>query len=131
MRVGRGHKVSPTKLPSILVVDDQPEVRGVLRHILERKGGYAIAEAGGAEEALGIIRSYPPDALLLDISMPGTSGLSVISAVREISTAIKILVLSSHFGMEDEVIALGADAFLPKTSPPKVVLRKLAELLAA
>lgn len=99
--------------------------------ILERKGAYAIAEAADGEEALSLIRASPPHAVILDISMPGMTGLGVISAVRELSTGVKIMVLSSLYGMEAEIISLGADAFLAKTAPPRQVLETLEQLLSA
>ena len=114
---------------TILVVDDQPEVREVLRRLLEKSGRYATADAGGAEEALDVLRVRPPDALILDISMPQMSGLSVIPEVLSCSPTTRILVMSSHQGMEKEILALGADAFLPKTASPRKVLAVLASVL--
>ena len=113
---------------TVLVVDDQPEVRGVLRRLLE-KTGYATAEAAGGKEAMEIVRQRPPDLVILDISMPEMSGLSVIGKVRESAPATKIVVLSSHEAMHDEVIALGADLFLPKTTPPRKLVSALAAVL--
>lgn len=106
-------------------------MRRVICRILEREGSYAIAEAEDGEEAIRLIRDAPPHAVILDISMPGVTGLGVISSVREISSDIKIIVLSSLYGMEKEILSLGADAFLPKTAPPKKVLGTLEQLLSA
>jgi two-component system response regulator MprA len=116
---------------TILVVDDQPEVRAVLRRILERTGNYAVAEVSGASEALDVLGTEAPDAVLLDISMPRMSGISVIPQVRTRAPGTKILVLSSHEEMEDEILAMGADAFLPKHTPQKQVLTTLARVLAS
>lgn len=115
---------------TVLVVDDQEEVRHVLRHVFERDGRYAIADAGSASEAMDALEAEAPDAVILDISMPETTGLIVLRAIREASPRTKILVLSSHFDMGEEVVAMGADAFLPKTSPPKTLLKTVADLLA-
>ena len=122
--------MSRTKTSTVLVVDDQPEVRGVLRRILERTGRYAIAEAEGALEALDVLRDHPPDAMILDLSMPQISGLSIIPEVLACAPRTRIVVLSSHHGMEREIVALGADAFLPKTASRKQVLATLAAVLA-
>lgn len=119
------------KQRTVLVVDDQPEVRKVLRHILEREGSYAVAEAPDAAEALAISRQDAPDAVILDISMPGGPGFMVISALRAMSAHTKVLVLSSHYAMDEEILAMGADAFLPKTAAPKMVLSTLAGILAS
>ena len=120
---------SRTGTSTILVVDDQPEVRGVLRRLLERTGRYAVAEADGPQAALAILSDQPPDAVILDLSMPHGSGLSVIPEVLARCATTKIIVLSSHHGMEVEMMAMGADAFLAKTTPPKKVLATLAVVL--
>lgn len=117
-------------LRTVLVVDDQPEVRKALRHILERAGGYAVAEADNADEALAITEQQAPDAMILDISMPGRPGFTVLSELRARSADTKVLVLSSHYGMDEEIKAMGADAFLPKTADPRMVLATLADILA-
>ena len=114
---------------SVLVVDDQPEVREVLRRILERSGRYAIAEASGALEAVSLLQEHPPDAVILDISMPQVSGLSVISEIHTHAPDAKIIVLSGHFGMKQEILSMGAHAFLDKTASPKKVLATLADVL--
>lgn len=105
-------------------------MRRAIRRILERRGSYAIAEAEDGEGAIRLIRDSPPHAVILDISMPGVTGLGVISAVRELSSDMKIVVLSSHYEMEKEILSLGADAFLPKTALPKQVLGTLDRLLS-
>lgn len=118
------------KQRTVLIVDDQPEVRKVLRHILERDGHYAVAEAPDTAEALAISERDPPDAMILDISMPGGPGFTMIPALRSMSAPTKVLVLSSHYGMDEEIRAMGADAFLPKTAAPKEVLATLESILA-
>jgi CheY-like chemotaxis protein len=116
---------------TILIIDDQQEVRAVLRRILERAGRYAVAEVSGASEALEVLGTQPPDAVLLDISMPRMSGISLITQVLTRTPGTKILVLSSHEDMEEEILAMGAHAFLPKTTPQKSVLATLERVLAS
>ena len=115
---------------TVLVVDDQPEVRAVLLRVLEKARVYDAAEADGAEEALDILRVNPPDAMILDISMPHMSGLSVIPEVLSCAPRTRILVMSSHSSMEKEILALGADAFLPKSASPRKILSVLASVLS-
>lgn len=88
-----------------------------------------MAEAGSADEAMDIVRDDAPDLMILDISMPGRSGLTVISEVLTAAPHTKILVLSSHHSMEEEVLALGAHAFLPKTAPPRTLRATVAAIL--
>lgn len=118
-----------SKTRTILIVDDQSAVRDVLRRILERAGHYAIAEASNVKEALAVIGKTPPEAIILDISMPGGPGSSIISALRRIHAETKVLVLSSHHQMKKKMLAMGADAFLPKTTPSKQVLETLARII--
>ena len=119
----------PTPIPSVLVVDDQPEVRKALRMVLEKAGGYAVTEAAEGEEAVTLARESSPNAVLLDISMPGTSGIAAIPRLLEASPKTKIVVLSSHYGMGEEVLAMGAHAFLNKTTRPKELVKTLQDLL--
>ena len=119
-----------SKTSTVLVVDDQPEVRSVLLRVLEKAHVYETAEADGAEEALDLLRVDPPDAMILDISMPHMSGLSVIPEVLSCAPRTRILVMSSHDSMEKEILALGADAFLPKSASPSKILAVLASVLS-
>lgn len=78
---------------------------------------------------MDLVESHAPDAVLLDVAMPGFNGLVVIRRLRDLAPQTKIVMLTSHFDMADELIAMGADAFLPKTVPHKKLVRALAELL--
>jgi DNA-binding NtrC family response regulator len=121
---------SQAKTLTVLVVDDQSAIRDVLRRILDKAGGYAIAEAGSVSDALKTIGRTPPDAVVLDISMPGGPGFGLIKALQHMQADTKIMVLSSHHEMRSEVLAMGAHAFLPKTTPSKRVLATLEGILA-
>ncbi len=101
----------------------------MLRHVLERDGRFALAEAADADEALEVVGSNPPDAILLDISMPGRSGIAILRRLRTISPQTRIVVLSSHSEMSDEIVSMGADAFLPKLTPPRELVRAVAQLM--
>lgn len=99
----------------ILVVDDDAEVRDILMRFLKRRG-YLVESATNGEEALTAVREHDPDLMLLDIYLPGMSGLDVLYAIREDGLHTRTIVLS---GMPDEDMAqntkdLGAVAFLAK-----------------
>ncbi len=112
---------------SIAIVDDHSIVRAGFREMLEDEMGIAIAfEAASGEQALEILRSQSCDVLLLDLSLPGQSGVDVLRAVRQRYENIKVLVLS---GFPEERYALpmirnGANGYLSKDC-------ERAELLAA
>ena len=70
-----------TGAPRILVVDDMPETRRLMRRVIER-AQLAVLEAGTGEEGLAAIRTETPDAVVLDLRLPGMSGFDVARAVR-------------------------------------------------
>ena len=106
-------------LTRIMIVDDHPLIRTGLRLLLKEAAGFKVTgEAGSAEEALEKLAAEPVDILILDISMPGMSGLDCIRAARQVCPQIRILMLSMH---EDETyickaMRLGANGYVPKAS---------------
>ena len=71
---------------NILVVDDEPQIRRVLRSTLSERG-YVITEAKTGEEALEWMRKEPPDLILLDVNMPGIGGIEACREIRRGSDA--------------------------------------------
>jgi two-component system, OmpR family, KDP operon response regulator KdpE len=98
----------------ILIVDDAQQVRRVLRTALSSEG-YTIYEAGTGEEALESIRTSTPDAILLDVNMPGMGGLEACKEIRR-SLDVPILMLTVRNAEHDKVLALdaGADDYVVK-----------------
>ena len=101
----------------VLIVDDHAVVRAGLRLLLEREADLeVVAEAGNADEAVRAARLEKPDVVLLDVVMPGRSGIDVAAEVIEVSNGAKVLVLS----MQDdpsyvrEAFAAGAAGYLLK-----------------
>jgi two-component system KDP operon response regulator KdpE len=92
----------------ILVVDDAQQVRRVLRATLSGES-YTIFEAGTGEEALEAFRSTPVDMILLDVNMPGMTGLEVCREIRRTSD-VPIIVLTVRNAERDKVLALDAGA---------------------
>ncbi len=98
----------------ILIVDDEPQIRRVLRTTLTSQG-YTVAEARTGDEALEQIRSERPDLILLDVNMPGISGLETCREIRG-SSDIPIIMLTVRGTEKDKVQALdaGADDYVTK-----------------
>jgi len=88
-------------MPRILVVDDEEEIRTLLSRYFSRKN-YAVRTAESAEEALGILEKERVDAVLLDIHLPGMSGLD---ALRRIRTSWPDLPVAMISGQDDEEVA--------------------------
>jgi two-component system KDP operon response regulator KdpE len=113
----------------ILVVDDEPQIRRILRTTLTT-AGYEVDDSRSGEEALEKVREYRPDLILLDINMPGMGGLAACRVLRA-DTQIAIIMLTVRNSEEDKVKALdaGADDFVTKPfSTPELMARIRAAL---
>jgi two-component system KDP operon response regulator KdpE len=100
--------------PSILVIDDEPQILRALRTILAEKN-FRVTTASRGEEGLALAAANPPDVVILDLGLPDMSGLEVCARLRE-WTQVPIIVLSVRGGDRDKVAALdqGADDYLTK-----------------
>ena len=98
----------------ILVVDDEPQIRRVLRSTLAFRG-YELVEAASGEEALELARKVKPDLILLDVNLPGMSGIETCRELRRF-TAMPIIMLTVRNAERDKVVALdaGADDYVTK-----------------
>lgn len=98
----------------ILMVDDEPQIRRVVKTALV-SNGYEALEARTGEEALDLVRTENPDVILLDMNMPGMGGMAACRQLRAISDAA-IIVLSVRSGERDKIEALdsGADDYITK-----------------
>jgi two-component system KDP operon response regulator KdpE len=113
---------------NILVVDDEPQIRRVLRSTLSSQG-YVITDAKSGEEALESFRKERPDLVLLDVNMPGMGGIEACREIRLISDA-PIIMLTVRNAERDKVSALdaGADDYVVK---PFGIEELLARIRAA
>ena len=116
------------KAASILVVDDEPQIRRVLRSTLTTRG-YVITEAKTGEEALESLRKQRPDLILLDMNMSGMGGLDACREIRR-SSETPIIMLTVRNAERDKVAALdaGADDYVVK---PFGIEELLARIRAA
>jgi two-component system, OmpR family, KDP operon response regulator KdpE len=98
----------------VLIVDDEPQIRRVMRTALAARG-YEPYEARTGEEALEALREFDPDVILLDINMPGMGGMAACREIRAASE-VAIIVLSVRDGERDKIAALdaGADDYITK-----------------
>jgi two-component system, OmpR family, KDP operon response regulator KdpE len=113
----------------ILVVDDEPQIRRIMRTTLTG-AGYEIDDAKTGEEALEKLREFRPDLVLLDINMPGMGGLAACREMRA-TAQVAIIMLTVRNSEADKVRALdaGADDFVTKPfSTPELLARIRAAL---
>ncbi len=100
---------------TVLVVDDEKNIRRTLRMVLETEG-YAVTEAESAEEALKLLEEGPADLGIFDIRLPGMDGLALLSRARELWRDFPVIVISGHADTPDVVEAMrrGAVDFFSK-----------------
>jgi len=113
----------------ILVIDDEPQIRRIMRETLI-SAGYEVDDAKNGEDGLLKVREFRPDLVLLDINMPDMGGIEVCRAVRSDSN-IAIIMLTVRKSENDKVAALdaGADDFVTKPfSTPELLARVRAAL---
>lgn len=118
-------------MTSILIADDHALVRDGLRRIIEATPGFTVfGEAIDGDEVVVKVRAGGFDVLLLDMSMPGKSGLDLIRHVRSIAPQLPVLVLSMH--AEDQyairAIRSGASGYLNKDSAPSQLVAALKKV---
>ncbi len=119
--------------PRVLVVEDDPTVREITRRYLG-DAGYVVDEAADGPAGLRSARTDPPDAVVLDVMLPGLSGLEVCRALRDLHPALPIVMLSALGNEGDRVAGLefGADDYVTKPfSARELVLRVAAVLRRA
>ncbi|HEY8201618.1 MAG TPA: response regulator transcription factor [Actinomycetota bacterium] len=114
----------------VLVVDDEPPVRTALERAL-RLAGYDVALAEGGEQALRTVAAAAPDAIVLDVLMPGVDGLEVCRRIRSAGDTTPILMLTARDAISDRVAGLdaGADDYLVKPFALDELLARLRALL--
>lgn len=118
------------ELPHILVVDDDRRIRGLLQSFLI-ENGFRISVAASAAEAREQMRNMAFDLVVLDIMMPGETGLSLASSLRAAGNPVPVLMLSALAEASDRIAGLetGSDDYLAKPFEPRELLLRIRGLL--
>jgi DNA-binding response OmpR family regulator len=120
-----------TRPARILVVEDERQTARLLEFILGREG-YRVARAADGPHALAAAGEFRPDAVLLDLQLPGLSGLEVLRRLRaapdHAGLVVLVLTASSFEVAPAAVLEAGADSCCTKPIAPTTLLRKLREL---
>jgi len=113
----QNQNASPSSLPSVLVVDDEPQVVWVLQFSLEAEG-YTTYAANNGVEALAEISEHRPNLMVLDIMMPTMDGWGVLEEMLKlpVEERPRVVIVSALSSLRDRAKAaeLGADAYVPK-----------------
>lgn len=122
--------MSETGRRCVLVVDDDPGVREVIRSMLEASG-YSVLLAENGKEAMRVLKTEQADLILTDLVMPEQEGIETIKALRREYPEIKVIAMSGAFGGDYLRIAayLGAHATLAKPIQMEALLRLVEETL--
>jgi DNA-binding response OmpR family regulator len=110
----------------ILVVDDNENVLSIMSEVLASR--YIVDVAPSAAAALKLVAATPPDAILLDVHMPGTDGVALLTSLRRLGVTVPVFVITGYDapGLGDKVRKLGA-TYMVKP----VELRELDQLMAS
>jgi DNA-binding NarL/FixJ family response regulator len=115
---------------TVVVVDDEPDVRALVRHQLERDGRFdVVGEAEDGEQAVRLVEQHHPDAVVLDLWMPVRSGLEALPDIVKVSKDTRVIVYTAATDGQSrrEAIALGAHACVIKGG---LLMADLPELVA-
>jgi len=117
--------IQPTQRVRVFLVDDQSIIRAALKSFLGARNDIEIVgDTGDPRSALEAIRGSRPDVVVLDITMPGLSGLDLLPMVRKAMPRTKVLMLTHHEGESfvEQALKSGADGYLSKDSDPSELL---------
>ncbi|MXO71863.1 response regulator [Alteraurantiacibacter buctensis] len=119
-----------TKPPRLLVVDDDPELRGLLQRFLSEHG-FKVRTASSGSEMDRELRREPADLLVLDLMMPGEDGLAITRRLRADGESIPILMLTARGDPVDRVLGLemGCDDYLAKPFLPRELVARATAIL--
>ena len=126
----RSDATSVNQKATILIVDDEPDVREVLEEYFTAHG-YAVIGAESASAARAVVASRSVDLALVDINMPGEDGLSLARHLRERHARIAIVMLTSAATVVDRIVGLemGADDYVPKPFDPRELVARVKSVL--
>ena len=115
--------------PRILVVEDEPRIREIVRAYLAA-AGYQVALAADGRRALSVFDEEPPDLVIVDLLLPGLSGEALIRAIRDVSD-VPILIASAKRTDDQRIegFRLGADDYLPKPYNPVELVERVRAIL--
>jgi two-component system phosphate regulon response regulator OmpR len=121
---------APTTPIRLLVVDDEPEMRGLLAEYFTRQG-FGVQAAGSADEARRLVAEARPDLALLDVTMPGENGLSLLGWFRRVHAEVAVVMLTGNGETVDRVVGLelGADDYVAKPCDLRELLARVRAVL--
>jgi len=116
--------------PTVLVVDDDPRLREYVRANMELEG-YAVLEAGSADEGMAVVEGEQPQLILLDVMMPGVDGWQMLQRIQETHGAIPVIMFSGKVDAQSaaEAEQRGATGFIGKPFDPQQLIERAKQLV--
>ncbi len=115
----------------VLIVDDRPSFRHDLRQLLAQAGLIVVGEAGNMLEAKDLTRDLQPDLAIVDVNLPGESGVSGTPQLIALAPEMRVILVSAQHDsaqvLQKSAVEAGAEAFLPKDDLELEVVKKWAE----
>ena len=124
--------ISPAREARVLLVDDTPDLRLLLRLVIEDCAGLdVVGECGDGRTAIELARSLTPDVVLLDLAMPVMDGLEALPHIRAVAPGAHVVVLSGFeaAALQETALAAGASAYVAKGAAPAQILETVASVL--
>jgi signal transduction histidine kinase len=121
-----------SSLATVVVIDDTPDLRMLLRMVLELSDRYTVVgEAGDGASGIDVVRDQQPDLVLLDLAMPIMDGLEALPAIRSACPGAEVVVLSGFEAdrMAEQALARGAAGYVQKGTTPDEIVVTLDEVL--
>jgi len=111
----------------VLLADDQPDMRQIIKAIIEGAGGDVVAEAENGEEAIRMYTKHKPHLILLDINMPIIDGAGALRAIKEVNPKACAIMLTADNKTERvrQCVALGARAYVLKNNTPETIAKEI------
>ncbi len=118
-----------TRQYTILVVDDEDNIRWLYREELEEEG-YIIADAASGEAALEIVPEIKPDLVVMDIKMPGISGVDTLIRIKELDKDIPVILCSAYGDYKQDFSTWASDAYVVKSASLDELKKAIARVLS-
>ena len=113
----------------ILVVDDEESIRSLYQEELEDEG-YTVKTAANAEEALKVLPDFHPDLVIMDIRMPGISGVEALIKIKEIDRNIPVILCSAYGEYKQDFSTWASDAYVVKSANLNELKKHIHTILA-
>ena len=123
MQTQQGPRAESGRAVTVVLVDDEQLIRGAIAQALSSHGLELVGEAANGEDAIRIVLKVHPDVVLMDLRLPGISGVAAIEQLALLAPAARVLVLTrSEENRVVEAIVAGASGYILKTAPPEAII---------